>query len=446
MFRQSVYQRVWQFAWPAIISNLSVPLLGLVDSAVLGHLPAAQYLGGVAVSATVFNFLFWAFGFLRMGTTGLVAQEKGRGNSDALRKCLLQSVIVAWVVGFALMVCSPLILQWVLPWFNASAQVLEQARIYYIIRILSAPAVLCNYVLVGWLLGMQKPRGPLVMLVVSNGINILLDLLFVLGLGLATKGAALATVIADYVSLLIGLLLVARSLEPVAGHFSRAMLRDIRAFKRLLLLNRHLFVRTICLLFTQAFFTAQGARQGDDILAANALLLNFLLLISSGLDGFSHATEAMAGEALGQKRVDRFRMVVKATGLCSLVCAIGFMLAFGFGGGVILHVMTDIALVKEQANRYLPWLALMPLVAVWCYWLDGVFIAAIQTRMMQHTMLVATIGVFLPVWYVSQPLGNNGLWLAFIVFMAARGAGLILVYRWLDHRQLWLAPGQCQER
>ncbi len=445
MFRQSVYQRVWQFAWPAIISNISVPLLGLVDSAVLGHLSAAHYLGGVAISATVFSFLFWAFGFLRMGTTGLVAQEKGRGNSDGLRKWLLQSVILAVFLGIALIVCSPLILHWVLPRFETSAEVLEQAQIYYDIRILSAPAVLCNYALVGWLLGMQVPRGPLLMLVVSNGINIVLDLLFVLGLGMSTKGAALATVIADYVSLLIGLLLVAQLLKPVAGHFSKAMLRDIRAFKRLLLLNRHLFVRTLCLLFTQAFFTVQGARQGDDILAANALLLNFLLFISSGLDGFAHAAEAMTGEALGQKRVDRFTLVVKATGLCSLVCAIGFMLVFWLGGGFILDVLTDIVSVKEKASAYLPWLALMPLLAVWSYWLDGVFIGAIQTRMMQYTVMVATIGFFLPVWYVSQPWGNNGLWLAFSVFMAARSLGLLLVFRWMDYRQLWLKPGLCQE-
>ncbi len=422
---KAIYRRVWQFAWPAIISNISVPLLGLVDSAVLGHLPSAEYLGGVAIGATIFSFLFWAFGFLRMGTTGLVAQACGRKDSVALRQWLLQSMALAAMIGIVIMILSPLIIIHALPLFNASAVVSEQTRIYFDIRIFSAPAVLCNYALVGWLLGMQKPRGPLVMLVAANSINIILDLVLVLGLGMATEGAAIATVIADYCSLLLGLLLVSQQLRRMGGAFDWSMLCDISAFKKLLLLNRHLFVRTLCLLFTQAFFTSRGAQQGDAVLAANALLLNLLMLISNGLDGFAHAAEAMAGEALGQKKVDRFRAVVKATGFCSLLCGLLFMLLFAAGGDLLLGMLTDITVVRDMAQIYLPWLIVMPLIAVWCYWLDGVFIGAVQTHMMQHTTLVATIGVFLPVWYLSQGLGNHGLWLAYSLFMAARSAGLL---------------------
>ncbi len=435
---KAIYRRVWDFAWPAIISNISVPLLGLVDAAVLGHLPSAKYLGGVAIGATIFSFLFWAFGFLRMGTTGLVAQANGRKDSESVRRWLLQSVALAAVIGVILMLFSPLILSKGLLFFDASSAVSAQTRIYFETRIFSAPAVLGNYALVGWLLGMQKPRGPLVMLVVANGVNIVLDLLFVLGLGMATQGAALATVIADYLSLALGLIWVRRVLSGKPGSFDWSMLFNIGAFKQLLLLNRHLFVRTLCLLFTQAFFTSRGAQLGDEVLAANALLLNLLMLISNGLDGFAHAAEALAGEALGQKRMDRFHEVVRVTGCCSLICGALFMLVFALGGDHLLGLLTDISAVVDTAKLYMPWLVLMPLVAVWCYWLDGVFIGAVKTNMMQHTTLLATVGVFLPIWYVTQPMGNHGLWLAYTLFMLARSLGLAVAYYRINGQKGWL--------
>ncbi len=433
----ALYRRVWHFAWPAILSNISVPLLGLVDAGVLGHLPSSEYLGGVAIAATIFSMIFWAFGFLRMGTTGLVAQAKGREDVWALRQWLSQSVIMALVVSLCLLLLSPWVLTLGLPLFEASPEVAEQAKIYFQVRIFSAPAALINYALIGWLIGMQKPKGPLLILVLGNGINILLDLLFVLGLGMQTKGVALATVIADYAALGLGLWLVRQILSHEAGRFTRAMLLNLASMKRLLLLNRHLFVRTICSLGVQAFFTAQGAQLGDDVLAANALLLNLLLLISNGLDGFAHAAEALTGEALGQQNQVGFRQVVKVTGGCSLVCGLLFMLVFALFGSQILSVLTNNEQVIVTAAQYLPWLMVMPLVAVWCFWLDGVFIGAVRTDMMQHTMLIATLLVFLPVWYLSQQAGNHGLWLSYTLFMGARGIGLLLVYRWISSKQGW---------
>ncbi|MDP0588529.1 MAG: MATE family efflux transporter [Candidatus Endonucleobacter bathymodioli] len=445
MLRCTIYRRVWQFAWPAIISNISVPLMGLVDTAILGHLPSAEYLGGVAIGATIFSFLFWAFGFLRMGTTGLVAQAYGRGDHEALGQWLLQSVILALMIGLVIVIVSPMIITPVLSLFGGSTHLTEQARIYFEVRIFSTPAVLCNYVVVGWLLGVQKPKGPLIILVVANIVNILLDLLLVLRLGMATEGAAAATVIADYVGLSLGLLLIWRW-RRICSHFERifdwARLIDFSAFKKLLLLNRHLFVRTLCLLFVQAFFTAAGAKQGDEVLAANALLLNLLLLTSNALDGFAHAAEALVGEALGQNKLDKFRGIVKVTGFFSLIFGLLFMLLFAVGGDWLLGVMTDISEVRAISRIYLPWLIGMPLIAVWCYWLDGLFIGALEARIMQHTATIATIAVFLPCWYAAQGLGNHGLWLAYSLFMAARGIGLLLAYRWLDVRNRWQLPGR----
>ncbi len=433
----NVWRRVWSFAWPAMISNISVPLLGLVDSAVLGHLSSPEYLGGVAVAATLFSMMFWAFGFLRMGSTGLVAQALGRRDIYSVRKWLLQSLVFAAFTGLLLILCSPFILQFALPFFDASGAVAEQAAIYFHIRIFSAPAVLINYALIGWLIGMQQPRGPLVMLVVGNAVNIVLDLVLVLGLGWATQGAALATVLADYLALGLGLMMVKKVLAEKGGQFSRAMVFEFAAFRRLIMLNRHLFVRTLCLLLVQAFFTAQGAKLGDEILAANALLLNIMLLIASGLDGFAHAAEALTGESIGKQNRAQFHEIVRVTGWCSMLCGILLCFMLGVGGDVLLSALTSIGEVKAQAAHYLPWLVVMPLIAVWCFWLDGVFIGAVRTDMMQNTTLIVTIMVFLPMWYFSRHLGNQGLWLAYTVFMAARGVSLGIVYRRFSRQGVW---------
>ena len=437
MLDKAIYQRVWQFSWPAIICNLSVPLLGLVDSAVLGHLPAAFYLGGVAIGSTLFSVIFWAFGFLRMGTTGLVAQAYGRGDNASVYQWLLFPLMLAVVVGFTLMLLTPLIISQALPLFNGGIRVSEQARIYFEIRMLSAPAVLCNYALIGWFLGMQAPLAPLAMLITANGINVILDFVLVLSFGMATEGVAIATVCADYLSLILGVFLVFRLLLSFEYIFDWSVLRNINAYKQIILLNRHLFIRTLCLLFTIAFFTSRGAQQGDVVVAANALLLSLLVIISNGLDGFAHAAESLTGEAIGKKSSDQFRVVVKTTGVFSALCGLLFVLFFAVGGNWLLSMLTDISEVYYIAVKYLPWLIVMPVVAVWSYWLDGVFIGAICTRVMQNTTLVATVGVFLPAWYFSQSLGNHGLWLAYTLFMTARSVSLIIAYRWFERNNLW---------
>ena len=434
----AVYKRVWQFAWPAIISNVSVPLLGLVDAGVLGHLSSPEYLGGVAVAATIFSMLFWAFGFLRMGTTGLVAQARGREDAESFSQWLLHSIMLAGVIGLLLLILSPVIIKIALPMFNASFLVAAQTEIYFNIRIASAPAVLINYALIGWLIGMHRPRGPLLILVAGNGINIVLDLIFVLGFGMETRGAALATVIADYSALFVGSWFVWRTLKLESGCFTQAMLRNLKGLRQLLLLNRHLFVRTLCMLFVQAFFTSRGAQMGDSVLAANALLLNMLMIIANGLDGFAHAAEALTGDALGQKKLQAFYKVVRVTGICSLICGVLFTLVFMVLGNHLLGWLTNISEVIATANTYLPWLIALPLVAVWCYWLDGVFIGAVRTDMMQHTVLIASLLVFLPVWYLTRDWGNHGLWFAYSLFLAARGVGLLVVYRRFSRKDVWL--------
>ncbi|PJE80595.1 DNA damage-inducible protein F [invertebrate metagenome] len=439
MAHSKVFRRVWQFAWPAILANISVPLLGLVDAAVLGHLSSSEFLGGVAVGTTMLSIIFWAFGFLRMGTTGMIAQARGRRDSVAIARGLLQSVFLAIGIGGILLLGAPLILSLGLPFFYASDSVSAQADVYFTIRMLSAPAVLMNYTLIGWLLGMQKPRYSLLILLLSNILNIVLDLLFVTVWGMATRGAALATVIADYSSLVLGIWLVYRLLPMPVNRKLLCEAIDGRAFYRLLVVNRHLFIRTLCLLSAQAFFTSRGAQLGDDVLAANALLLNFLMLISNGLDGIANAAESLSGEALGQRREDKFRQVLSVTGLCSLVCGVGLTLVFALGGSTMINGLTSIPAVADNARYYLPWLIIMPLVSVWCFWLDGIFIGAMKTRAMQNTTLLASLCVFLPAWYFSKGLGNNGIWLTYTLFMSARSLGLLAVCYYLSCRHKWVS-------
>ena len=424
----STHRQVLQFAWPVILSNISVSLLGLVDTAVLGRLDSPVYLGAVAVGASLFSFIFWAFGFLRMGTTGEVSRAYGRGDGQQLWDVLVQALVVAGVIGVSLIVLSEPILQLALPLFSPGPEVVPQVGYYYGIRILAAPVTLANYAVLGWLLGRQVAKAPLILLVFQNALNIGLNLFFVLGLGMAVKGVALATVIAEYASLALGLYLCGRYLSGISGQLRIRPALHWSKLSSLLSVNRQLFIRNLCLLFTMTMFTAWGARQGDDILAANALLLNFVLMTSHALDGFAFAAEALVGQAVGARRTDHIRKVLGATLLSSLVMAVGISLIYALFGHVVLVFLTDIPGLADQAGEYLPWLVAMPVLGVLCFWLDGVYIGLGRTRMMQHLMVMSTFLVFVPVWYLTRSAGNHGLWFAFAVFMAARSSGMLMAF------------------
>ncbi|HSG88447.1 MAG TPA: MATE family efflux transporter [Pseudomonadales bacterium] len=419
---------VWRLAWPMIVSNVSVPLLGLVDAAILGHLPDARYLAAVAVGTTLFGFLYWGFGFLRMGTTGLVAQAWGRpadaARDSGLRLLLAQGIVLGGAIGVLVLVLSTPLLGLGFAALAPPPEVLAEAWRYCGIRVWSAPAVLATYALLGFLVGAQDTRSVLAVMVTTNLANIVLDLTLVLGFGMRTDGVAAATALSEYLGLALAAWLAWRRCASLGGGLLVAALLRIDAYRALLAVNGHLFVRTLCLLGTMAFFTAQGARQGEEILAANALLLNLLMLVSFGLDGFAHAAEALTGRAVGGGRPAEVARTVLAAGTFSLLTALAFSLLFAVGGGLLLDALTDLPTVAAAAHAYLPWLTVLPLLAVWCFLFDGVFIGATRTRAMRDTMIAATALVFLPIWALTRDLGNTGLWLAFDAFFVARGLGL----------------------
>ena len=421
------HRAVFALALPMVFSNVTTPLLGLVDTWVIGHLGQAWFLGGVSVGATLINLLFWLLGFLRMSTTGLTAQAQGAASAEGQLDTLARALGLAVGLGLTLLLLVLPFLPAIIGLSGGSPEVQVYAGDYVSVRIWSAPAALCNLVIMGWLLGMQDARSPMLLLILSNLVNMVLDAWFVLGLGWQVRGVAAASLLADYCSLGVGLWLVSRRLrhlpaEVWQGAWSRWW--QWPAVRRLLGLNRDIFIRSLCLQLCFTFMTLQGARLGDVAVAANAVLLNFLMLISYGLDGFAYAVEAMVGRAIGRRDRQGLREAIVLNLGWALLIAIAFALGFAMGGRQLIAHITDIPAVIAEANRQLPWLIAMPLLAVWCFLLDGVFIGATRAREMRNSMLVAVFAGFFPIWWLCQGWGVAALWAAMAALMTGRGLTL----------------------
>ena len=421
------HRAVFALALPMVFSNVTTPLLGLVDTWVIGHLGQAWFLGGVSVGATLINLLFWLLGFLRMSTTGLTAQAQGAASAEGQLDTLTRALGLAVGLGLALLLLVLPFLPAIIGLSGGSPEVQVYAGDYVSVRIWSAPAALCNLVIMGWLLGMQDARSPMLLLILSNLVNMVLDAWFVLGLGWQVRGVAAASLLADYCSLGVGLWLVSRRLRHLPAEvWQSAWPRwwQWPAVRRLLGLNRDIFIRSLCLQLCFAFMTLQGARLGDVAVAANAVLLNFLMLISYGLDGFAYAVEAMVGRAIGRRDRQGLREAIVLNLGWALLIAIAFALGFALGGRLLIAHITDIPAVIAEANRQLPWLIAMPLLAVWCFLLDGVFIGATRAREMRNSMLVAVFAGFFPIWWLCQEWGVAALWAAMAALMTGRGLTL----------------------
>ncbi len=431
--------KIWSIAWPAILSNISIPLLGLVDAAILGHLNSTQYLGAVAVGGALLSFLYWGFGFLRMGTTGLVAKATGAGNVSGANIVLGQSSVLALVLSVAVLLFHPQLLGLGFLLMSAQADTTVLAESYATIRISSAPAVLLTYAIVGWFIGRQDTRWPMLIVVLTNVINIGLDFLFIVQLNMYSDGAALATVIAEYTGCGLALYGVWRNLTRTAAPQFFAELKSLRAYQRLLRSNRDLFIRTLCLLFSFAFFTAMGDKQGGNVLAANALMMQLVLMAAYGMDGFAFAAEALSGNKLGARDLKGFYKVVRYCSFWCGITAICMSLFFLLFHNLLFALMTDIAPLRELLLQYAPWLIVLPLVSAPSYLLDGVFIGSAETREMMVTMLFSVFIIYIPIWFFTQHLGNHGLWFAFCVFNAARGATLYVAYIRRSRQHGWLS-------
>jgi MATE family multidrug resistance protein len=419
----------WRLAWPLILSNLSVPLLGVVDTAVVGHLDAPRYLGGVALGALVMSVLYWLFGFLRMGTTALTAQAFGAGDAAETRAALGRAMLLAAGLGLLVILLGPLVSLAALWLFAPSPEVAAEFGHYLAIRLFGAPAALGNMVLLGWLLGLQDSRRPLLLMILTNGVNAVLAILFVFGFGLATAGVATATVIAEYTGLALGLLLVRRTWRAQGGWPGWPALMILARFRRLLLVNRDLFLRSMLLEAAFLAFAAIGSRQGEVVLAANAVLMNFFTAAAYGLDGFAHAAEAMVGRTVGARDRGAFRAAVRASFANAALLSLLMTVAFALLGGPGVRLMTGLPEVQQQAMEFLPYVVALPFVSVWAFVYDGIYFGATRTAELRNGMAMALAVFALAAAVLVPALGNHGLWLAFLIFLAARAAILALIYR-----------------
>ncbi|HAT1572349.1 MATE family efflux transporter DinF [Kluyvera cryocrescens] len=434
----SADKALWRLALPMIFSNITVPLLGLVDTAVIGHLDSPVYLGGVAIGATATSFLFMLLLFLRMSTTGLTAQAFGAKDPQALARALVQPLLLALGAGLLIILFKNPLIDLALSIVGGSGEVLEQAQRFLAIRWLSAPASLANLVLLGWLLGVQYARAPVILLVVGNVLNIVLDLWLVMGLHMNVQGAALATAIAEYATLLVGLGMVRKVL--VMRGISWAMLKTawLGDFRRLLALNRDIMLRSLLLQLCFGALTVFGARLGSDIVAVNAVLMTMLTFTAYALDGFAYAVEAHSGQAYGARDGSQLLEVWRAACRQAGVVALAFALVYALLGEHIVALLTSLPELRELADRYVLWQMVLPVIGVWCYLLDGMFIGATRGAEMRNSMAVAAAGFALTL--LTLPLlGNHGLWLALAVFLALRGLSLAFIWRRHWRNNSWFA-------
>lgn len=436
----STHRQYLSVALPMTLAAMASPLPGIVDTAILGHLEHVHYLTAVATGSTVIGLLVWSFSFLRMGTTATTARAFGADDPVRCRLLLGQSLTLATLLGAAIVLLQSPLLSLGFTLIQPPGQSFAWAVDYTRIRIFAAPAILGTFCIVGWLIGTQKARSALALVVLVNTANVGLDFLFILGLGMNSDGAAWASLIAEYLGLLAGLYLVQRIGRTMTLQWPRHQLLNFSSYTELFAVNRHLLVRTACLIFTFAFFTAQGARQGAVPLAANAILMQLFFLFSFTLDGFAQAAEAMTGQAIGRHDEKMFYRVCRLSFLWGLALATATTTLYVALDTLIIGIFTNLNDVAAAALRYFRWLAVVPLVAVCSFMLDGIFLGAGKSRSMQNIMIVAVLGIFLPTWYLSKPMANDGLWMAFVLFMLARTVMMAAVFLRIS-RGTWL-PGK----
>lgn len=419
-------QTVFVIAWPIILSNLSTPLLGLVDTAVIGNLGDPALIGAIAIGATVFSFLFWGFGFLRMGTTGLVAQAKGAGDHLEVKAAFYRALITALVIGGLLIASQGLLAQFAFGLFQGSQEVESAALTYFHIRIWAAPFSLVLLVCLGYLLGHQNSRTILVIQLLLNGTNIILDFVFVVGLDLGVIGIAIATVIAEVLAATIAVYIAVKHLNRTCDGWQLDLKRlaDIPQLLKTFTVSRDIMIRTLCLIFAFAWFTNEGAKAGDVLLATNAILMQFVSFSAFFLDGYALAAESLIGQAVGRRDRKLLSQTIRYTAELGMLTASAISLVFWMLGPVMIDLLTNVTAVRETARWYLPWAIAAPIISLWCYLLDGIFIGATRTSEMRNAMILS-LAIYLLAWLLLTPtFGNHGLWGSLLIYFLARAISL----------------------
>ncbi|MDX1684061.1 MAG: MATE family efflux transporter [Saprospiraceae bacterium] len=413
-------REIFRLAWPNIISNVSVPLLSSVDTALMGYL-SAEHLGAVGLGSMIFNFFYWNFGFLRMGTTGMTAQSYGARNKPEITAVFFRALIVSTLIAILIIVFQNPIVDLGVVAMNATDTQADLVKAYVLTRIWAAPATLGLYVLMGWLLGLQNAVIPMLVTIAINLINIALSYYLIIVMGYGIRGVALGTVIAQYFGLILVLILIAVYFKKYLPRLPFSRIVEWSAYKKFFLINRDIFIRTLCLTFAFAFFYSQSSKYGEILLGVNVVLLQFLNWMSYGIDGFAYAAESLVGKYKGAQDFKILDQTIRRVFLWSSVMAVGYALLYGLGGDLLFRIFTDVDQVIQAAGPYLLWMALLPIVGFASYIWDGVFVGLTASKAMRNSMLLSLL-VYLICYYTLEPhYGVNALWTSLAAFLLARG-------------------------
>ena len=422
-------KRILQLAVPSIISNITVPLLGLVDVAIVGHIGDAAYIGAIAVGSMLFNVIYWLFGFLRMGTSGMTSQALGRRDLAEVLRLLVRSLSIGVGIGLLFFVLQKWIIGCGLWAMSPEADVVELARRYCYVCIWGAPAVLGLYGFTGWFIGMQNTRIPMIVSLTQNVVNIIASLLLVFGCGMTVEGVALGTVIAQWWGFLMACLFYRICYRRLSKYDYRRHLFAAEPLKQFFSLNKDIFLRTLCLVAVNLFFTAAGSRESTIVLAVNTLLMTLFTIFSYFMDGFAYAAEALSGKYYGARNIGAFREVVRRTMGFGTVVAVGFTLLYIVGGENFLSLLTSDKQVIAASGEYFWWAVLIPLSGMSAFVFDGIFVGITQSKSMLLSSVVSSATFFGLFFCLHSLLGNHALWLAFIIYLVLRGFVLLMVYR-----------------
>ena len=423
---ENVNKEIYRLALPNIVSNFSIPLLGAVDTALMGRLESEYYLGAVGIGGIIFSFVYWGFGFLRMATTGLTAQAFGEKDLRECGRLLLRAICIGITSSLFLFVFQWQLIDLSFRLIDASPEVEHFARVYFHIRLYAAPATLCLHAFHGVFLGLQNARYPMLLTVVVNLINIALNLVFVRLLGMKVEGVALATVIAQYVGLFLAVLLFSRYYRGILPAWDFREILALSRLKRFLNVSGDIFIRTCCLVFSHAVFTAKSAALSDTVLAINTILLQFINLSSYAIDGLAFAAESLIGKYKGARDMQNLKRTTLQIFFWSFLFGGVIMLIFMLFGERLLHLFTDQMPLIAQAKPYLIWIIVAPVVNVAAYIWDGIFLGATASKALRNSVMLSTL-LFLSAIYLLIPFGNHGLWAALTLLLIARGVSLTVL-------------------
>lgn len=426
---QNIDKRILSIALPSIVANITVPLLGLVDMAVSGHLGNAVYIGAVAVGSMIFNVVYWVFGFLRMGTSGMTSQALGRRDMNDVATTLARSIVVAMAVAAFIIILQKPLGSVALALVGASAEINTEAWHYFRICVWGAPAMLCLYSLTGWYIGMQNTRLPMFISIMQNVVNIVASCTFVYGFGMKVEGIALGTLVAQYAGLLVSITLWATTYgKRILRHVQWQRIMEGTAMRRFFSVNRDIFLRTLCLVAVNFYFLSAGAAQGAVVLAVNTLLMQLFTLYSYVMDGFAFAGEALCGKHYGAGNHVEFSRTVRRLFGWGFALTVAYTMVYAVGGTGFLRLLTDDIEVVAASAEYAPWAVLIPICGLAAFIWDGVFIGTTNTRGMFAATAAAMLVFFCVYLSLRSEWQNHALWLAFLTFLLTRGAVQSCIY------------------